>query len=349
MLYEQLSEVPVHIEAFELSRHERDTSSGFTRTTTGISMSGDGETGRGEDVTYDTEAHDALHDASPNLPITGTYTLDEFSDRLDDIDLFHGTVPTQSVFRNYRRWGFESAALDLALRQRDTNLADHLAREYRPVRFVVSTRLEDPPTGDRILEWLDRDPEIEFKLDPTSEWTPAVIERLASTDAVRVLDLKGQYHDTIVDQPADVELYENVMRRFPDAIVEDPDLTDETLPIFEREPQRVSWDYPIRSVETIKSLPWAPAWLNIKPSRFGSIQALFDTIDYCRTQGIRMYGGGQFELDVGREHLHALASLFYPEAPNDVAPSGYNDPTPGDDLPTSPRGPPSEPRGLSWS
>ena len=62
-----------------------------------------------------------------------------------------------------------------------------------------------------------------------------------------------------------------------------------------------------------------------------------------------MFGGGQFELDVGREHLHAIASLFYPDAPNDIAPAGYNDPEPQDDLPTSPLGAPDNPRGLEWN
>jgi hypothetical protein len=62
-----------------------------------------------------------------------------------------------------------------------------------------------------------------------------------------------------------------------------------------------------------------------------------------------MYGGGQFELDVGREHLHALASLFYPDAPNDVAPKEYNKPEPNDGLPPSPLEPSSQPRGIEWS
>ena len=44
-----------------------------------------------------------------------------------------------------------------------------------------------------------------------------------------------------------------------------------------------------------------------------------------------MYGGGQFELGVGRRHIQALASLFYPDGPNDVAPREYNmgEPRPG--------------------
>ncbi len=348
MLYDQVSDLELAIEDYDLEQRERDTSSGFTRATTTVSLHGDGEAGRGEDVTYDSDAHETLNGTAADFPVTGEYTLDEFSDQLSEIDFFPGDEPNQSVFRNYRRWAFESAALDLALKQANTNLADHLDRAYEPVRFVVSTRLEDPPTGGRVLEWLDRDPELEFKLDPTSGWTDDVVERLAGTEAVKILDLKGQYHGTTVDQPADPELYERVLEGFPEALIEDPELNGETRPLFEGHETRVTWDYPIRSVETVEDLPWEPEWLNIKPSRFGSVQSLFETIDYCREHGVQMFGGGQFELDVGREHLHAIASLFYPKAPNDVAPKAYNDPDPSGDLPSSPLAPPADPQGFSW-
>jgi hypothetical protein len=321
------------------------------RVSTVVVLRGDGETGGGEDVTYETDAHDAFHDAGHDLPLAGEYTVDSFSEHVGELDLFFGEEPGQAAFRNYRRWAFESAALDLALRQADANLADHLDREYDPVTFVVSTRLGDPPTGDRVLDWLERDPDLEFKLDPTSDWTDEVVDRLAATDAVRVLDLKGQYHGTTVDQDADLELYERVVDEFPDALIEDPELTDATRPLLdgvEGVAERVSWDSPIRSVETVTELPWEPEWLNIKPSRFGSVEALLDALEYCREHDIDCYGGGQFELDAGREHLHAFASLFYPDAPNDVAPRAYNDPDPDGDLPRSPLSPPTDPQGLDW-
>ncbi|MDZ7689311.1 MAG: hypothetical protein U5J64_11500 [Halobacteriales archaeon] len=347
MLYDAVADLDVRVEGYDLELRESETSSGFTRTTTVISLHGDGETGRGEDVTYENEAHYDLRDA-PRISVEGEHSIDSFSDVLAGTDLFYGDEPGQSIFRNYRRWAFESAALDLALKQADTNLAERLDSSYDPVRFVVSTRLEEPPKGDRVLDWLERDPELEFKLDPTSDWTAETVERLAETDAVRVLDLKGQYHGTEVDQSADPELYELVIDGFPDALIEDPELNDETRPLFDGNEGRVSWDYPIRSVGTVEDLPWEPDWLNIKPSRFGSVRSVFDTIEYCMENEIEMYGGGQFELSVGREHLHALASLFYPNAPNDVAPKEYNTPKPADGLTSSPLQPPSQPRGMEW-
>jgi hypothetical protein len=347
-MYERLADLPLEITAADTARHDRETTSGFVRTTTVVSLSGEGETGRGEDVTYDSEPHDAMPDLVASLPLAGSYTLDTFSAHIGDLELFPDEDPGQSIFRAYRRWAFESAALDLALRQADTTLADRLDRSYDPVRFVVSTRLDDPPTGQRVLDWLERDPGLEFKLDPTSDWDEAVIERLAGTDAVRVLDLKGLYEGTTVDQPADPALYERIVEGFPDALIEDPNLTDETRPLFDGARERVTWDYPIQGVESVRDLPWEPEWLNIKPSRFGSVRSLFETIAYCRDEDIRLFGGGQFELGVGRRQLHALASICYPAAPNDTAPGGYNDPDHEGALPSSPLAPPSDPSGFDW-
>jgi len=349
MLYDRLAGLDLQIDSYELGLRERDTSSGFTRTTTIVSLNGDGHTGRGEDVTYDSEPHYRITETDPNFSLSGSYTFASFSEQLAGTDLFAGEEPNSPIFRNYRRWAFESAALDLALKQAGTNLAAHLDRSYSPVRFVVSTRLRDPPTGDRIFEWLEMDSTLEFKLDPTDQWTPEIIGRLADTGAVRILDLKGKYEGTDVDQAADPELYERLIEAFPDAIIEDPDLTDETLSLFDGHRGRVAWDYPIRGVDTVEQLPWQSRWLNIKPSRFGSVASLLDTIEYCQKRDIRLYGGGQFELGVGRQHLHALASLFYPDAPNDVAPQGYNDPNPSLDLPRSPLSVPSDPVGFEWS
>jgi hypothetical protein len=348
-LYDRVADLPLQIEEYRLDLHESDTSSGFTRATIVVELVGDGEHGYGEDVTYDNDDQYALIEDTEPFPITDAFTLSEFSETIDELDLFPEREPGQDIFHNYRQWAFESAALDLALKQDGTNLADTLDREYDPVRFVVSTRLGDPATTDRVEQWLDINPELEFKLDPTSDWTASLVDDLAKTDAITDLDLKGQYHGTSVDQPVDPELYELVVSGFPDALIEDPALTDETRSIFDGHEARVTWDYPITGVKSIRDLPWEPEWLNIKPSRFGSVESLFDSIDYCIDNGIRMFGGGQFELDVGREHIHAIASLFYPDAANDVAPSEYNDPEPQEGLPTSPLQPPTDARGLDWS
>ena len=356
-LFDAIADLSLSIESIDRTQRERDTSSGFVRTTTTFHLSGPESadagtsgsvhTGRGEDVTYDTEDHDALADA-PAFDFTGEYTFTEFSSRLDEVDLFRTKSPERETARHYRRWAVESAALDLALRQNDLSLSAVVARDADPVRFVASMRLGDPPTTDRLDAVLDAYPDTEFKLDPTPDWDADVVEAVAATEAVRILDLKGLYEGTDVDADPDPDLYERLLSAFPEAVIEDPGLTDETRPLFDGEEGRISWDYPITGVASVENLPFEPEWLNIKPSRFGTVESLFETVEWAEARDVALYGGGQFELGVGRDHVQLLASLFYPDGPNDVAPGGYNDPEVAPGLPTSPLDAPRNTIGLSW-
>ncbi len=61
-----------------------------------------------------------------------------------------------------------------------------------------------------------------------------------------------------------------------------------------------------------------------------------------------LYGGGQFELGVGRGQIQALASLFYADGPNDVAPMGFNEPAARAGLPASPLAPPIGAAGFGF-
>lgn len=347
-LYDLLADLSVEIADYEVELYEQETTSEFKRVTSVVRLSGSGETGTGEDVTYEPEVHRALAEDNPSLPIAGEYTHRSLSDTVTSLDLFGTAEPDRADSHRYRQWAFESAALDLGLKQADTNLAAMLNREYDPVRFIVSTRLGEPPTLDRLFTWLDMNPELEFKLDPTSNWTQEIIDELAATGAVKVVDLKGKYSGTPVDQRADPDLYERVLDGFPEALIEDPELTEETRPLFDGHEHRVTWDYPITGVEPIDQLPFAPEWLNIKPSRFGTVESVLDTIEYCLENEIQMYGGGQTELSVGREHIHAFASLFYPDSLNDIAPREFNDPVPRAGLPASPLHPRGDLCGLHW-
>lgn len=347
MLFDRVAELELRIDGADLALRERETSSGFTRTTTIVSLHGEGATGRGEDVTYETDDHEAF--VAAGLPdLAGEYTFAEFSERLDALDLFP-EPPDREVFREYRRWGVESAALDLALRQAGIDLATALGRTYAPVRFVVSTRLGDPPSTDRLETLLAIHDDLEFKLDPTGDWTAELASEVAATDRVRILDLKGQYEGTDVDADLDPELYRLLVETFPDAVLEDPKMTDETRPILEGHEDRISWDAIVHGIDDVRTLPFEPRWLNVKPSRFGTVASLFETVEYCLERDVQLYGGGQFELGVGRGHLHALASLLYPGGPNDVAPIDYNDPHLSSRLPESPLAPPEEPAGFGWN
>ena len=74
----------------------------------------------------------------------------------------------------------------------------------------------------------------------------------------------------------------------------------------------------------------------MKPSRFATLRALLEAYDHRADHDITVYGGGQYELGPGRGQIEYLAALFHPEAPNDVAPAGFDDPEPRTDLPSSP-------------
>ena len=325
--YDKLAGLELTIDGLELARNELALGA-FTRVTTTIRLRGGGETGEGEDVTYDPTAHDDY----PMPDLAGTWTFDDLSQRLAGVGL-RG---------EYARWGFESAALDLALRQAGLTLADALGRQYRPVRFVVSTR-------DDIKRYLAVQPTLEFKVDPTTEWTREAIDGLAATGRIRCADLKGYYRDTPVDQPADPRLYRDVVEGFADAVIEDAAFTEETRPILRTAADRLSFDAPIHSVADVESLELEPRWLNIKPSRFNALRPLLDTIEYAQSRGVQLYGGGQFELGPGRSHIQAFASVYYADNANDVAPSVYNEPELPEGPPPSPLPVPDAPSGLAFA
>jgi hypothetical protein len=326
-LWDRIAGLEVKVDDYALQRRESSTPSGWTRVTTTVVLHGDGMAGEGEDVTYEAESHDGVPD---DLMLAGTWSIEDLSLRLDEFE---------PLTEGYRRWAFESAALDLALRQNEFGLGEALGREERPVRFVVSTRA-DPE------RWLEFAPGLELKLDAEKDWDRALLQRLEGLDRVRVVDFKAYYRGTSVDLAPDPELYRAVVEELPDVIIEDAWLEDGLRETLAGAEDRLSFDAPIHSLADLDDLPLEPRWLNIKPSRFGTTRGLLETIEACEERGIRMYGGGQYELGPGRPQIQRLASVFYPDGPNDVAPSEYNEGEPRAGLPQSPMPPPEGP-GLS--
>jgi L-alanine-DL-glutamate epimerase-like enolase superfamily enzyme len=349
--YELIRDLPVTIESYALEGLRQSFSPEFERRTTEIVLIGGGDEGRGEDVVYDPEDHERLQAAGPVHDLAGEHTLGSFAELLDGLDLFP-VAPERDDYRDYRRWAFESAALDLALRQAGRSLGDVLGREPRRLNYVVSMRLaafgdEGKETTDRLLRVLERYPGTRFKLDPTNGWTPELIAELVETGAVDSLDLKGRYKGTPVDVETDPELYRAVAEAFPDAWLEDPDLDSaEAMAVLEPYRDRITWDAPIHSVADIEALPFPPKTVNVKPSRFGPLERLFAAYDYCEAQGIGAYGGGQSELGVGRDQIQYLAALMHPDTPNDTAPKEFNLPEPPAGLPASPIDLPIAPTGF---
>jgi L-alanine-DL-glutamate epimerase-like enolase superfamily enzyme len=330
-----IADLPLLVEGYELEGLEEAVSSEFVRQTTVIRLRGGGEEGLGEDVTYETEEQTRFHTAGPELDLAGEHTLAALSARFEGLS-------------EYRRWGFESAALDLALRQAGLPLHEALGREPQPVNFVVSTSLGRAGTA-RLQLLRKRQPGLRFKLDPTSDWDAALVRDLADLDCVDIVDFKEAYTWREPDRAAGPELYRLVVEALPGALIEDPDLADpQKAAVLEPHHARISWDAVIHSVADVDALPFRPRTLNSKPSRFGSVRELLDFYDACSERGIALYGGGQFELGPGRGQIQYLASLFHPDAPNDVAPTAYNRSPPPEWLPSNPLPPEPGATGFSW-
>jgi hypothetical protein len=319
-LWDRLRALPVVVDSYELDRLSAHVTRDWERVTTRIRLRGAGVEGRGEDVSpYETE-DDTLHVAGPVLPLAGEWTLGSLCEHLADL----GQWPVPP------RW-------DMArLNQAGRPLHEILGREPGPVRFVNSLGLGEPPSFDPIQRRLERHPGLRFKLDAAPAWTPELIDALAATGAVEIVDFKGHYGLELGELPALLTMYERVIAAFPDALLEDAHDLPDVARLLEPEGHRISYDAPIHGVEDLDTAPFPPRAVNIKPCRVGGLRSLLDVYGACEERGLLMYGGGMAELDVGRGQIQLLAALFHPDGPNDVAPGGYNTDAPAADLPPSP-------------
>jgi hypothetical protein len=292
--------------------------------------------GAGEDVTYDGAVHleraplvlpdsdlrpAATTDADHLFRFRGS--LAEFAGAIDPlVDRFEG---------DYLRWGLEAAALDLALVQAQAHLGDVVGRVARPVHFAVSMGLGPKAQVSTLDEVLERAPGSRFKIDFSGAFTDHTVERLAASGRVDVLDLKAHYQGAFQGPVPDARLYGELARALPGAWLEDPSLAGACGEMLAPHMARVTWDAPLKSLADLTQLVDRPRCINVKPSRFGSLATLCAVLDHCAANGIACYGGGQFELDVGRRQIQEIAALWYPDGPNDVAPRLYNErPLPAD-------------------
>jgi hypothetical protein len=286
-------DLPVTIERKTVTRL---VSPGGHRTTAIVHLEGGGELGSGEEVTF--QADDSLPE-SPSSGWSFSGTFGEFSLWLASQDLFV-RAPEYEVVRHYRRWAFEAAALDLALRQAGSRFDEVVGAVPEPVHFVVSPApgfSSFPPDARLKIEAVDLQPGL----------------------PVDIVDFKDG---------GDQAGVETALALYPDALLEDPPVVVPGT--------RVGWDIRVTSASEVRRLPEKPTAINVKPARLGSLSAVFEVYELCAAEGIDTYGGGQHELGPGRDQIQLLASLFHPQAPNDVAPPGYNEPNPAADLPASP-------------
>jgi hypothetical protein len=334
MLWERVAGLSLVVEGYTLERL-----SAFERITTLVVLAGAGETGASEDIMND----DGMRDAGTYLELEGSWTLEGFCDHLATLDHWRGQEREWEQADNYRNWTFEAAALDLALRQAGSTLPDVLGRSPRPLRFVNSLGLGDPPSVDGIARRVALNPTVGFKLDAEISWTPEIVGELASLDRVRTVDFKGRYGFEVDDVDALAAMYRAVLDAFPEALLEDPHDLPEIDAVLEPVRDRVAFDAPITRVSDITT-----STINVKPSRIGGLRPLFEIYEHCEANGIAMYGGGMGELGIARGQVELLASLFHPDADNDVAPSEFNAPELEVVLPASPLEPPPLTPGFHW-
>jgi L-alanine-DL-glutamate epimerase-like enolase superfamily enzyme len=347
-LWPLLAELPLVVESCAYERLHALLAHESERVTTHVRLAGRGEEGLGEDISIHVEDGTSLHETQPALPLAGEWTLAGFSAHLATLEQW-SRPPEWEAARSYRNWAFESAALDLALRQAGRPLHDVLGLEPRPVRFVNSLGLGEQPSIEHVRRRLARAPGVRFKLDAEATWSPALVAEVAATGAVDTIDFKGCYGLEVKDEEALRAMYDRVLAAFPDAYLEDP----HDLPgIAERigdQAARVSYDAPILGAADIGATPLPGRVVNVKPSRIGTLRELLEVYARCARERRPMYGGGMGELGVGRGQIELLAALFHPDAPNDVAPSAYNEDDPAGALPASPLPPRPAATGFRWA
>ncbi|MDA0162073.1 hypothetical protein OM076_17505 [Solirubrobacter ginsenosidimutans] len=328
MIWDRIATLPLVIDGYAL---ERLDAAGYDRTTTQFRLSGAGEEGVGEDVGLFDEGGEALHAAGPYLELRGDWTLASFCAHLATVDQWQVAPPEWEMARSWRNWAFESAALDLALRQAGVSLPEALGLEPRPVRFVNSLGLGDPPSAALIADRFTQHPTVGFKLDAAASWDEAIVADLAALGCVATVDFKGRYGLEVEDEAALIAMYRVVLSAFGAALFEDPHELPEVEALLDPVRDRLSLDAPIHRAADIST-----PTINVKPSRIGGLQPLFEIYEHCAAHDVVMYGGGMGELGVGRGQIELLAALFHPDSPNDVAPSAFNEPEIPDGLPASP-------------
>ena len=349
----QISELPIEISEYELTGHDREFGD-FTRPSTVVHLRGGGQEGIGEDVVYDVLDHIAHRDAGPVLDLTAPTTLGEACRLLGELDLFPGAAPERDASRHYRRWAYESAALDLALRQNGLALWEVVERDPQPLRFVCSTRLGG--FGEQRAQVVDRgDPQAARAL-PGARVQARPRERLGPGADRR--DRRARAGAGARPE-GHVQGHSGRRRHRSRALPRGGGEVPGGLPRGPRhqrpDPRGAGAARRTGSPGTrpCTRSPTSRRWRARRSTRSRRASArsrsCWRSTSTATRNGIAIYGGGQGELQCGRGQIQYLASLFHASTPNDVAPSGYNDPAVPAGMPSSPMDPAQSETGFRWA
>jgi L-alanine-DL-glutamate epimerase-like enolase superfamily enzyme len=273
---------------------------GGARPSSVVTLAGGGAEGHGEHVGWTDDEHAVFRAALASMPRGATHV--EGWTR----------IMRARVDAPYARAALEAAAIDLALRQADTNLFRLAGVPGRDVSYVVSFAAADEALADAT-----RHPAIALKVDVDGACSDAAYGALAALGRVAVLDFKLS---------GDLADHARAHRAVPGALLEDPRLAAAPWPAEVAD--HVSFDAPVVAAAALARLPIRPAAVNVKPARMGGVFEALACIARCTASGITVYLGGMFETGVGRTQLRALAALFAPDGPNDIAPLALGDAAP---------------------
>ena len=338
-LYDHVADLPLKIEGYALERLARTVSSGFERVSTCSRCSGGGAEGRGEDVTYEAEAQDAQQAAGPVLELAGEWTFGSFSEHLGD---------ARSLPRLQARAARLPPLPALGLRVGGARPRAAPGRQVAARRCSAATpsrsRSSCPRAwasrrrSSRSTRRLARYPELRFKLDATPDWSDELIAELQATGAVDSIDFKGAYKGTVVDVQTDPEL---LPARSPRRSRTPGSRTPTSRPR-----RRAARSPPTRtgspgtrrstSVDDILAAPVMPRTVNLKPSRFGSLRGAVRGLRVLRAARDGRLRRRPVRARRRPRPRPAAGRAVPPDAPNDIAPGGYDalDPEPG--LPRQP-------------
>ena len=220
--------------------------------------------------------------------------------------------------RAWRNWAFESAALDLALRQAGLTLPAALDRPVAPVRFVNSLGLGDPPSAAGIARALRAEPHGRLQARRRRGLERGDRDRAGGAGLRRDGRLQGSLRARGRRRGRAGRDVPRRARGVPVGAAGGPARARRRRGAARagarpRVLRRA--DPPRRRHRTTRTI-------NVKPSRIGGLRPLLEIYEWCDANGVAMYGGGMGELGIGRGQIELLAALFHPDAPNDVAPVG---------------------------
>ncbi|MGH7566667.1 MAG: hypothetical protein ACREK2_07535 [Gemmatimonadota bacterium] len=301
-LADRLASLPVAIDGLAVERAAISVTGYYdgARRPTGIAvLSGAGKQGRGECVAWTPREQDAFTAACARLDVPSA-TIGELSlllaEKLDD---------------PYHRAAVEGAAIDLALRQAETNPFALAGRAAELVAFCWSIGRDADPLS-AIGALLAENPEARIKIDvPPDGWPAAIWEALADIRRIVVLDFKRE---------SDLDQVRLAHAALPEAWLEDPPAQAFTLDRHGDWVRRVSLDGYVLAAVDLDDPEIPPAAVNVKAPRVGGWLEALRCLEKCRRRELHAYVGGMFEVDVGRSQARVLASLFTSDAWNDLAP-----------------------------